>query len=83
MKGFDQLTAASGETLSVANLGDNEVYVSRETAAGLDVGVGDSIGITRGLALPITGGGMRGKARGELRHRAPGRRRNSGSSSCT
>ena len=25
MKGFDQLTAASGETLSVANLGDNEV----------------------------------------------------------
>src|SRR5918993_5526126 len=46
MKGFDQLTAASGETLSIANLGDNEVYVSRETAAGLDVGVGDSIEVS-------------------------------------
>ena len=46
MKGFDQLTAASGEILSVANLGDNEVYVSRETAAGLDVGVGDSIEVS-------------------------------------
>jgi putative ABC transport system permease protein len=46
MNVFDQLTAASGETLSVANLGDNEVYVSRETAAGLDVGVGDSIEVS-------------------------------------
>src|SRR5918995_118527 len=46
MKGFDQLTAATGETLSVANLGDNEVYMSRETAAGLDVGVGDSIEVS-------------------------------------
>src|SRR5215203_6013671 len=46
MKGFDQLTAASGETLSVANLGDNEVYVSRETAAGLEVGLGDSIEVS-------------------------------------
>src|SRR5918992_2789856 len=46
MKGFDQLTAASGETFSVANLGDNEVYVSRETTAGLDVGVGDSIEVS-------------------------------------
>jgi putative ABC transport system permease protein len=46
MKGFDQLTAASGETLSVANLGDDEVYVSRETAEGLDVGVGDSIEVS-------------------------------------
>jgi putative ABC transport system permease protein len=46
MKSFDQLTAASGETLSVADLGNNEVYVSRETAAGLDVGVGDSIEIS-------------------------------------
>src|SRR5215207_2583527 len=50
MKGFDQLTAASGETLSVANLGDDEVYVSRETAEGLDVGVGDSIEVS--LARP-------------------------------
>jgi putative ABC transport system permease protein len=46
MKGFDQLTAASGETLSVANLGDNDIYVSRETAEGLDVGVGDSIDVS-------------------------------------
>src|SRR3712207_4635847 len=46
MKGFDQLTAASGETLSVANLGDNEVYVSRETAAGLGVGVEDSVEVS-------------------------------------
>src|SRR5918993_1535906 len=46
MKRFDQLTAASGETFSVANLGDNEVYVSRETAAGLDAGVGDSIEVS-------------------------------------
>jgi putative ABC transport system permease protein len=46
MKGFDQLTAASGETLSVANLGDNEVYVSREAAAGLGVGVEDSVEVS-------------------------------------
>src|SRR5918998_3714260 len=46
MKGFDRLTTASGQTLSVANLGDNEVYVSRETAAGLDAGVGDSIEVS-------------------------------------
>jgi putative ABC transport system permease protein len=50
MKGFDQLTAASGETLSVANLEDNEVYVSQETAEGLDIGVGDSIEVS--LARP-------------------------------
>src|ERR671916_700395 len=46
MKGFDHLETASGETLSVANLGDNEVYVNRETTAGLDAGVGDSIEIS-------------------------------------
>src|SRR5215217_415457 len=46
MKGFDHLETASGETLSVANLRDNEVYVSRETAAGLDAGVGDSIEVS-------------------------------------
>jgi putative ABC transport system permease protein len=46
MKGFDQLTAAFGETLSVANLEDNAVYMSRETAAGLDAGVGDSIEVS-------------------------------------
>jgi putative ABC transport system permease protein len=43
MKGFDQLTTASGEILSVADLGEKEVYVSRETAEGLGVGVEDSV----------------------------------------
>src|SRR5918995_4540600 len=43
MKGFDHLTAASGEILSVADLGDNEVYLSTETAEGLGVGVGNNV----------------------------------------
>jgi putative ABC transport system permease protein len=43
MKGFDSLTVASGEVLSVADLGDNEVYLSTETAEGLGVGVGNNI----------------------------------------
>src|ERR671921_1986028 len=42
MKGFDQLTAATGEVLSVANLGNNEIYLSKEAAEGLGVGVGNS-----------------------------------------
>jgi putative ABC transport system permease protein len=46
MKGFDHLETASGETLSVADLGENEVYVSRETAEGLGVGVEGSIEAT-------------------------------------
>src|SRR5215211_3434734 len=43
MKGFDHLETASGETLSVANLGNNEVYLSTEAAEGLGVGVGNSV----------------------------------------
>src|SRR5918992_3625163 len=43
MKGFDRLTTASGEVLSVADLGDNEVYLSTQTAEGLDVEAGDSV----------------------------------------
>src|ERR671917_397031 len=43
MKGFDRLTAASGEVLSVADLGDNEVYLSTQTAEGLGVEAGDSV----------------------------------------
>jgi len=43
MEGFDRLRTNSGEALSVVDLGENEVYVSRETAEGLDVGVGDRI----------------------------------------
>ena len=43
MKGFDRLTAATGEVLTVANLGNNEIYLSTEAAEGLDVGVGNSV----------------------------------------
>jgi putative ABC transport system permease protein len=43
MKGFNHLTTASGETLSVADLGENEVYLSAQTAEGLGVGVEDSV----------------------------------------
>src|SRR5919107_3921241 len=43
MKGFDRLTAATGEVLSVANLGNNEIYLSKEAAEGLGVGVGNSV----------------------------------------
>ncbi len=53
MKGFDHLETASGETLSVADLGENEVYVSRETAEGLGVGVEGSIAAT--LVRPAVG----------------------------
>ena len=55
MKGFDHLETASGETLSVADLGENEVYVSRETAEGLGVGVEGSIAAT--LVRPAVGPG--------------------------
>ena len=43
MKGFDRLTAATGEVLSVANLGNNEIYLSTEAARGLGVNVGNSV----------------------------------------
>jgi putative ABC transport system permease protein len=43
MQGFDRLTTASGEILSVADLGENEAYLSSQTAEGLGVGVGDSV----------------------------------------
>jgi putative ABC transport system permease protein len=43
MKSFDHLETASGETLAVADLGENEVYVSRETADELSAGVGESV----------------------------------------
>ena len=43
MQGFDRLTTASGEILSVADLGENEGYLSSQTAEGLGVGVGDSV----------------------------------------
>src|SRR5687767_8756165 len=43
MKGFDHLTTASGKVLFVAELGVNEVYLSSQTAEGLDIGVGNSL----------------------------------------
>jgi putative ABC transport system permease protein len=43
VRGFDRLATASGETLSVGDLGENEVYVSADTAKGLNVGAGDNI----------------------------------------
>jgi putative ABC transport system permease protein len=43
MQGFDHLTTASGEILSVADLGENEAHLSSQTAEGLGVGVGDSV----------------------------------------
>jgi len=41
--GFDKLKTGSGKTLSVGDLGKNEVYVSRDTAEGLGVKAGDEI----------------------------------------
>ncbi len=57
MKGFDRLETASGDTLSVADLGENEVYVSRETAEGLGVDAEDSVeaSLVRPAADPAGG----------------------------
>lgn len=43
MEGFDRLMTRSGKTLSVGDLGNNEVYVSQGTAEGLGVGADDKI----------------------------------------
>ena len=43
MKGFDALATASGETLALENLEQDEVYVSQKTAEGLGVGTGDKV----------------------------------------
>lgn len=43
MGGFDRITTASGNTLSVDDLADKEVYVGAATAERLDVGDGDSV----------------------------------------
>ena len=52
MENFDRLPTASGKTLSVNDLDEDSVYVSRETAEGLGVGVGDSVEAS--LARPVT-----------------------------
>ena len=46
MQGFDRLTVASGKTLSVGDLGRDEVYLSTDAAKGLDVGEGDVVEAT-------------------------------------
>ena len=46
MQGFDRLTTGSGETLTVGDLGRNEVYLSADAAEGLDVGEGDVVQTT-------------------------------------
>jgi putative ABC transport system permease protein len=43
MKAFDALTTATGKNLALEDLGENEVYVSEETAEGLGVGPGDRV----------------------------------------
>jgi putative ABC transport system permease protein len=43
MKGFDPLKTASGTTLTLRDLKENEVYVSQKTAKELDIGKGDSV----------------------------------------
>ena len=43
MKGFDTSGPLPARPSLVADLGKNEVYVSRETAEGLGVGVEDSV----------------------------------------
>src|SRR5215203_1784585 len=43
MKGFDVLKTASDKTLSVGDLEENKVYVSRDAAEGLGIVVGDKV----------------------------------------
>ena len=43
MQPFDELKTASGETLALGELGENEVYLSAKTAEGLGVGAGDEV----------------------------------------
>jgi len=43
MTGFDDLETASGKTLALGDLEENEVYLSAKAAEGLDVGKGDRI----------------------------------------
>jgi putative ABC transport system permease protein len=75
MKGFDRLTAATGEALSVANLGNNEIYLSTEAAEGLGVGVGNSLGASLIPPAAETGSEVspERKQRPEAAQRSPGR----------
>jgi hypothetical protein len=52
MRGFDRPTTPSGRTLSVGDLGRDEVYLSADAARGLDVGEGD---VVRATLAPAPG----------------------------
>ena len=54
MGGFDRPTTTSGRTLSVGDLGENEVYLSADAAKGFDVGEGD---VVRATLAPAPGPG--------------------------
>ena len=43
MKGFDHLKSASGKTLALGKLDDNEIYISAEIAKDLDISTGDRV----------------------------------------
>ncbi|HEV2743964.1 MAG TPA: ABC transporter permease, partial [Rubrobacter sp.] len=60
MQGFDRLTVASGKTLSVGDLGRDEVYLSTDAAKGLDVGEGDVVEATLAPEPEPNAGGLPG-----------------------
>jgi putative ABC transport system permease protein len=70
MQGFDRLTTASGEILSVADLGENEAYLSSQTAEGLGVGVGDSVEASLARAAADPGSEMPPGPQSQQRPRA-------------
>jgi putative ABC transport system permease protein len=57
MKGFDSLRTASGKTLDTGDLGENEIYLSAQTAEGLGVGAGDRIEASLVRPVAESGGG--------------------------
>jgi putative ABC transport system permease protein len=58
MKGFDSLRTASGKTLDTGDLGENEIYLSAQTAEGLGVGTGDRIEASLDRPAAELGGGI-------------------------
>ena len=62
MRGFDNLTTNSGETLGVGDLGENEVYLSADAAEGLDVSEGDVVRATLAPAPEANAGANAGAA---------------------
>jgi putative ABC transport system permease protein len=55
MEGFDDLVTASGKTLDVGDLEEGEVYLSAQTAEGLDVDAGEKVEAS--LIRPTAGAG--------------------------